>query len=63
MALFLCANHHQGDELFDVHSRGKQCAFMSLSALLYTARNIPLSACSFRTFDNVFIMGIQRETI
>ena len=24
MALFLCANIHQGDELFDVYSRGKQ---------------------------------------
>jgi hypothetical protein len=34
MALFLSANIHQGDELFDVHSRGKQCAFISLSALV-----------------------------
>jgi hypothetical protein len=24
VALFLCANIHQGDELFDVYSRGKQ---------------------------------------
>ena len=30
MALFLCANIHQGHELFSVHSGGKQCAFMSL---------------------------------
>ena len=56
MALFLSANIHQGDELFSVHSRGKQCAFMSLSALL-TARNIPLSAWSFTTFNNVLIQG------
>ncbi len=41
MALFLSADIHQGDERFSVHSRGKQCAFMGLSALL-TARNIPL---------------------
>jgi hypothetical protein len=29
MALFLCANIHQGHQLFSVHSGGKQCAFMS----------------------------------
>jgi hypothetical protein len=55
MALFLSANIHQGDELFSVHSGGKRCAFTSLSALL-TARNIPLFAWSFRTFD-VLIPG------
>ncbi len=43
MALFLSADIHQGDERFSVHSRGKQCAFMSLSALL-TARNISLNS-------------------
>ncbi len=37
MDFFLSADIHQGDEPFSVHSRGKQCAFMSLSALL-TAR-------------------------
>jgi hypothetical protein len=36
--LFLSGNIHQVDELFSVHSGGKRCAFMSLSALL-TARN------------------------
>jgi hypothetical protein len=41
MALFLSADFHQGDERFSVHSGGKQCAFMTFSALL-TARNIPL---------------------
>ena len=34
-------NIHQGDELFSVLSRGKQCAFMSLSAIL-AAENNPL---------------------
>jgi hypothetical protein len=52
--LFLSGNIHQVDELFSVHSGGKRCAFMSLSALL-TARNIQLFAWSFRTFDNVLI--------
>jgi hypothetical protein len=28
MALFLSANIHQGDELFSVHSGGKQCALI-----------------------------------
>ena len=34
MALFLSAYIHQGDDLFSAQSRGKQCAFMSLSAIL-----------------------------
>jgi hypothetical protein len=33
MALFLFSEIHQGDDLFSVQSRGKQCAFMSLSAV------------------------------
>ena len=53
MALFLSSEIHQGDDLFSVQSRSKQCAFMSLSALL-TAQNIPLIDWSKRTFINVF---------
>ena len=56
MALFLYANIHQGDELFSVHSRGKQCAFMSLSAVL-TAQNILLIDWSTTTFNNVLSQG------
>ena len=42
MALFLCATAmHQGDERFSVQTRGKQCAFMSLAAVI-TAQNNPL---------------------
>ena len=41
MALFLSSEIHQGVDLFSVQSGGKQCAFMSLSALV-TAQNIPL---------------------
>ena len=51
MALFLSSEVHQGDDLFSVQSRGKQCAFMSLSALL-TAQNIPLIDWSKTTFIN-----------
>ena len=29
MALFLSSKIHQGDDLFSVQSRGKQCAFIS----------------------------------
>ncbi len=54
MALFLSADFHQGNEIFNVHSRGKQCAFMAFSALL-TARNIRLSSWSKVTFNNVLI--------
>ena len=54
MALFLSSEIHQGDDLFSVQSRGKQCAFIRLSALL-TAQNIPLIDWSKTTFiNNVF---------
>ena len=56
MALFLSTNVHQGDNLFSVQSRGKQCAFMSLSAVL-TAQNIPLIDWSQETLDNVLLQG------
>ena len=56
MALFVYANIHQGDELFSVHPRGKQCAFMSLSAVL-TTQNIPLIDSSTTTFNNVSSQG------
>ncbi len=35
MEFFLSSDIHQGDELFSVQSRGKQCAFMSLSFIGY----------------------------
>ena len=41
---------YQGDDLFSVQSRGKQCAFMSLSALL-TAHFIPLIDWSKTTYE------------
>ena len=51
VALFFSSYIHQGNDLFSVQSRGKQCAFMSLSALL-TAQNIPLIDWSKTTFIN-----------
>ena len=56
MALFLSTNIHQGDNLFSVQSRDKQCAFMSLVAVL-TAQNIPLIDWSQETLDNVLLQG------
>ena len=51
------ATIHQGDELFSVEqSRGKQCAFMSFSAVL-TAQHNPLIDWSTTTFNNVLLQG------
>ena len=59
MALFLSAYIHQGDDLFNsAESRGKQCAFMSLSAIL-TAENMPLIDWSKTTFNNVLLCTYQ----
>ena len=49
MESFLSASVHQGDEVFSIQSRGKQCAFMSLSAIL-TAEHIPWLEWSQSTF-------------
>jgi hypothetical protein len=56
MALVLSSEIHQGDDLFSVQSRGKQCAFMSLSAIL-TAQHIPLIDWSETTLNNVLLQG------
>ena len=58
MGLFFSSYVHQGNDLFSVQSRGKQCAFMSLSALL-TAQNIPLIDWSKTTFINNVLL--QRD--
>ena len=50
MALLLCATMHQGDERFSVQTRGKQCAFMSLAAVI-TAQSNPLIDWSTTMFD------------
>ena len=58
MALFLCATMHQGDERFSVQTKGKQCAFMSLAAVV-TVQNNPLIDRSTAMFDNVLSQGDQ----
>ena len=58
MALFLCATMHQGDERFSLQTRGKQCAFMSLAAVI-TAQNNPLIDWSTTMFNNVLSQGDQ----
>jgi hypothetical protein len=67
MALFLCADIHQGDvadELFNVHSGGKQCAFMSLRRFLQP-EIIPIGIVLmvvYRTFDN-FMTYSRRQNV
>ena len=56
MSLFISANNNQGNEIFSPQSRGKQCAFISISALL-TARHIPLMNWTSTIFDNVLFRG------
>ena len=56
MELFLSASIHQGNDLFSVYSRGRQCAFMCLSALL-TARNNPVVVWSKTTLNNVLLQA------
>ena len=58
MALFLCATMYQGDERFSVQTRGKQCAFISLAAVI-TAQNNPLIDWSTTLFDHVLSQGDQ----
>ena len=54
MTLLVSANTHQGTECFNTESRGKQCVFMSLSAIL-TAERIPFFEWSQSTIDNILV--------
>ena len=56
MSLFAYASIHQGHECFSVQSRGKQSAFMSLSALL-TARSIPVTEWNSEILDGILVQG------
>ena len=56
MELFLSVNIHQGNDLFSVYSRDRQCAFMSLSAL-FTARNNQVVVWSKTTLNDVLLQG------
>ena len=56
MCLLSRGSIHQGHEGFSGQSRGKQCSFMSLSALL-TAQTIPVIEWNSTTIDNVLVQG------
>ena len=56
MSLLSRGSIHQGHEGFSGQSRGKQCSFMSLSALL-TAQTIPVIEWNSTTIDNVLVQG------
>ena len=56
MAIFIRGNINQGDDCFDVESRGKQCAFNSLLGLL-TAYKIPLTQWSPTTLNSILLQG------
>ena len=59
MEFFLSSDIHQGDELFSVQSRGKQCAFISLSAILTPkiSHALALIDWSKTTFNDVLLQG------
>ena len=54
--IIVSANMHQGNDLFSVYSRGRQCAFICLSAPL-TVRNNPVFVWSKTTLNNVLLQG------
>ena len=56
MSLFACGSIHQGHERFGRQSRGKQCSFMSLSALL-TAQTISVDRWDSTIIDHVLVEG------
>src|SRR6056300_28357 len=55
-SLFIRGSVHQGDSRFSDISRGRQCAFMSLSALLF-ANNDGISTWTTETMDHVLVEG------
>ena len=56
MAIFIRGNINQGDDCFDVQSRGKQCAFNSLLGLL-TAYKKPITQWSPATLNSILLQG------
>ena len=67
--LFIAGTTHQGHERFSDVSRGRQCSFMSFSALL-CAQSRPVSQWSTYTVDQILTEGdrmylnaFERQTI
>ena len=56
MSLLSRGSIYQGMKVSVGQSRGKQCSFMSLSALL-TAQTIPVMEWNSTTIDNVLVQG------
>ena len=56
--MLLCTKATIADERFSAQTRGKQCAFMSLAAVI-TAQSNPLIDWSTTMFDNVLSQGDQ----
>ena len=56
MSLLSWGSIHQGHERFSGDSRGKQCSFMSLSALL-TAQTVSVEKWDLTTIDRLLIEG------
>ena len=55
-ASFAVGSIHKGDERFSDISRGRQCTFMSLSALL-CAQSLPMSLWTTEVIDDILFDG------
>lgn len=56
MPLFACGSIHQGNERFSSESRGRQCSYISLSALLVD-QTIPVFEWNSPTIDSILLLG------
>ena len=55
--LLIAGSSHQGHERFSEISRGRQCSFMSFSALLPCAQSFPVQHWDTATVDQILIEG------
>ena len=69
-SLHVCGSIYQGHERFSTHSHGKQCSFMSLSAIL-TAQCIPdlldwnstIIDNALEQGDNMYVIALKNGQI
>jgi hypothetical protein len=54
--LFIAASIRQGHERFSAISRGRQCSFMSFSAL-FCAQSFPVKQWTTKTIEQILIEG------
>ena len=57
MQIYLSSHIHQGDESFDIQTRGKQCAFNCFQLGLLTAHKKPLVEWSPTTLNRILLQG------